>query len=344
MLNHREMLDRVNSAARVAILLALLCFCSATSSYSFPDDAACAGASGMAMPGPGNLLTVDQSGKGDYRKIHEAIAAAPVNSSARTVILIKPGVYKEKIVVPVDKPNITLFGTSANTTVITWNEPWLSTDTSPTVTVRASDFVASRLTFRNTFGTSKQAIAVRVAGDRAAFYGCSFSSFQDTLLDDNGRHYYCGCYIEGGTDFICGNGRALFEKCHLHSTSLTGGAFTAQKRASESNYTGYSFVGCKLTGVGVSTSILGRPWEPYSRVVFALTYMSAAVSPRGWNDWNHTANQRTAFYGQYQCYGQGAKTDGRVKWARNLSPTEAAPFMTKAWIDGQQWLPKQPAS
>ena len=78
-MNHREMLHRVNSAARVAILLALLCFCSATSSYSFPDDTACARDSGMAMPGPGNLLTVDQSGKGDYRKIHEAIAAAPVS-------------------------------------------------------------------------------------------------------------------------------------------------------------------------------------------------------------------------------------------------------------------------
>lgn len=79
------------------------------------------------------------------------------------------------------------------------------------------------------------------------------------------------------------------QKCHLHSTSPKGGAFTAQKRLSESNHTGYSFVGCKLTGVGVGTSILGRPWGPYSRVVFALTYMSAAVSPRGWEDWNHHA-------------------------------------------------------
>jgi pectinesterase len=64
---------------------------------------------------------------------------------------------------------------------------------------------------QNTFGDSKAAVAVRVAGDRAAFYGCSFLSFQDTLLDDAGRHYYRGCYVEGGTDFIFGNGQALFD-------------------------------------------------------------------------------------------------------------------------------------
>ncbi|CAM0881831.1 unnamed protein product [Alopecurus aequalis] len=317
------MLNRVDMPAKAAaatILLALLC--------------AMAGSS--AMPGSiGNLLTVDQSGKGDYRKIQDAIEAVPANNSAGTVIRINPGVYREKIVV--NKPNITLTGTSANTTVITWNESWVSTD-SPTFSVLASDFVAKRLTFQNTFGDSAAAVAVRVAGDRAAFYGCSFLSFQDTLLDDAGRHYYRGCYVEGGTDFIFGNGRALFDKCHLHSTSRIGGAFTAQQRSSESEETGYSFVGCKLTGVGVATSILGRPWGPYSRVVFALSYMSSTVSPHGWDDWGDSHKQRTAFYGQYQCYGEGSKTDGRVAWSRNLSQTEAAPFITKAWVGGQQWL------
>lgn len=36
-------------------------------------------------------------------------------------------------------------------------------------------------------------------------------SHQDTLLDDVGRHYYKNCYIEGDTDFICGNAASLFE-------------------------------------------------------------------------------------------------------------------------------------
>uniref|UniRef100_A0ACD5VHK7 Uncharacterized protein n=2 Tax=Avena sativa TaxID=4498 RepID=A0ACD5VHK7_AVESA len=324
------MLNRVDSPARAAaatLLLALLCLCSSSSDT--------AGANAMPGGSISNLLTVDQSGKGDHRKIQDAIDAVPANNSAGVVIRIKPGVYREKVVV--NKPHITLTGTSAHATVITWNESWVTAD-SPTVSVLASDFVAKRLTFQNTFGDRGAAVAVRVAGDRAAFYGCSFLSFQDTLLDDTGRHYYRGCYVEGGTDFIFGNGQALFEKCHLHSTSRIGGAFTAQQRSSESQNTGYSFVGCKLTGVGVATSILGRPWGPYSRVVFALSYMSHTVSPQGWDDWGDSNKQRTAFYGQYQCYGQGSKTDRRVAWSRNLSQTEAAPFITKAWVGGQRWL------
>lgn len=41
--------------------------------------------------------------------------------------------------------------------------------------------------------------------------GCRIMSHQDTLLDDVGRHYYKNCYIEGDTDFICGNAASLFE-------------------------------------------------------------------------------------------------------------------------------------
>ncbi|WVZ69548.1 hypothetical protein U9M48_018319 [Paspalum notatum var. saurae] len=196
---------------------------------------------------------------------------------------------------------------------------------------------SSLIDLQNTFGSSGPAVAVRVAGDRAAFYGCRFVSSQDTLLDDTGRHYYRGCYVEGATDLICGNGKALFDKCHLHSTSPVGGAgaFTAHRRSSESEDTGFSFVGCRLTGLGVATSILGRPRGPCSRVVFALSYMSSTVSPEGWDDdCSDPAKRRcrTAFYGQYQCYGEGSKIDGRVAWSRDLSQAEAAPFITKVWL------------
>ncbi|CAL4955548.1 unnamed protein product [Urochloa decumbens] len=290
------------------------------------------------MPGSRQLvLTVDQSGRGDHRRIQDAIDAAPANGSGGSVVVIriKPGVYREKVVVA--KPCVTLVGTSTSSTVITWNESWVAAE-SPTVSVLAPDFIAKRLTFQNTFGSGGPAVAMRVAGDRAAFYGCTFLSFQNTLLDDMGRHYYRGCYIQGGTDFVFGNAKALFDKCHLHSTSLVGGAFTAHKRSSETEDTGFSFVGCKLTGLGVGTSMLGRPWGPFSRVVFALSYMSSTVRPEGWHDWSDPAKQRTPFYGQYQCYGEGSKTDGRVAWSHDLSQAEAAPFITKVWVGGQEWL------
>lgn len=56
-----------------------------------------------------------------------------------------------------------------------------------------------------------QALALRIAGDQAAFYGCGFYGAQDTLHDDRGRHYFKECFIEGSIDFIFGNGRSLYE-------------------------------------------------------------------------------------------------------------------------------------
>ncbi|KAK4599795.1 hypothetical protein RGQ29_009724 [Quercus rubra] len=287
------------------------------------------------------LIRVDQSGKGDYKKIQDAINAVPSNNLELVFIWVKPGIYKEQIVVPVDKPFITLSGTNTTGTIITWND---SGDIfqSPTFTVLASDFVGRFLTIQNTFGAGNKAVALRVSGDRAAFYNCRILSHQDTLLDDTGRHYYKNCYIEGDTDFICGDAASLFEKCHLHSLSEGVGAITAQRRESPAENTGFTFLGCKITGV--KTALLGRPWGAYSRVVFAFTYMSNVILPQGWDDWGDSSKQSTSYYGQYKCSGPGAITSRRVQWSHNLTIQEAAPFLTMDLIGGKSWIRPAPTS
>jgi pectin methylesterase-like acyl-CoA thioesterase len=54
-------------------------------------------------------------------------------------------------------------------------------------------------------------VALRIAGDRAAFYGCGFYGAQDTLNDDRGRHYFIECFIQGSIDFIFGSARSLYQ-------------------------------------------------------------------------------------------------------------------------------------
>lgn len=56
-----------------------------------------------------------------------------------------------------------------------------------------------------------QAVAIRVNGDQASFWGCGFFGAQDTLHDDRGRHYFKECYIQGSIDFIFGNAKSLYE-------------------------------------------------------------------------------------------------------------------------------------
>ena len=83
------------------------------------------------------------------------------------------------------------------------------------------------------------------------------------------------------------------QRCHLHSTAENEGAITAQQRSSPLENTGFTFLGGKITGAG--STVLGRPWGSYSRVVFALTYMSSVILPEGWNDWGDPRKQRYSY-------------------------------------------------
>ncbi|XP_007224036.2 putative pectinesterase 11 [Prunus persica] len=282
----------------------------------------------QAPPTPPISLTVDQSGNGDYTKIQDAIDAVPSNNAKRVSILVRPGVYQEKINVPVDKPFITMSGTNTEHTIITWNQAGWINQTS-VFTVWASDFIGRQLTIQNTYGTGDKTVALRVSGDRAAFYGCRILSHQDALFDEIGKHYYKDCYIQGDTDFIFGSADSLYENCHLHTLSGQNGAITAQRRTSPSEESGFTFLWCNITGV--KTALLGRPWGPYARVIFAYTRMSNVILPQGWDSWRLSPyNLSKVFYGEYNCFGPGAVTTRRVNWAHKLTTREFAPFMAQA--------------
>ncbi|KAK9743425.1 hypothetical protein RND81_03G238200 [Saponaria officinalis] len=269
------------------------------------------------------LIIVDQSGKGDFKRIQDAIDSVPFNNVDSILIRVEPGTYNEKIVVPSNKPFIILSGRIAEKTIITradYGDIW----TSPTFTVLAPDFIGRYLTIQNTHGEGAKAVALRVSSDRAEFQACRITSYQDTLLDEQGRHFYSNCYIEGGTDFIFGDADSLFQNCHIHSISERNGAITAQQRMQPGEDTGFYFVGCRITGINSCT--LGRPWGPYSRVVFIECYMSNVVIPQGWDDWAKPFTHRSVYYGEYKCYGPGANRSKRVTWSRSLTVQEVSTF------------------
>lgn len=94
------------------------------------------------------FITVDKSGNGDYTKIQYAIDAVPSGNAQLVFIWVKPGVYHEKVVVPSDKPYITVSGTgTAHETVITWNECGEIQDVA-VFTVLATDFIGRFITIQ----------------------------------------------------------------------------------------------------------------------------------------------------------------------------------------------------
>jgi pectinesterase len=65
---------------------------------------------------------------------------------------------------------------------------------------------------------------------------------------------------------------------------------TAQARNKEDD-TGFSFVHCKVNGIGKG-AFLGRAWTERPRVVFAFTTMSSVINPGGWSDNQHPERDR----------------------------------------------------
>lgn len=53
----------------------------------------------------------------------------------------------------------------------------------------------------------------------------------------------------------------------------------------------------------------------------------------------HTFKHRTVLFGEYDCRGSGADYTNRAPYAKQLTESEAAPYLDASYIDGYSWLP-----
>lgn len=275
-------------------------------------------------------FVVAKDGSGDFFSVQEAINAVPdFRKNVRTTILVKRGVYKEKIVIPASKINLSLIGEDGS--VLSYDDyadklncfgEKTGTSGSASCYIYAPDFYAENLTFENTSGPVGQAVACFVSADRAYFKHCRFLGWQDTLYTygKGCRQYYEDCYIEGTVDFIFGWSTAVFNRCHIHSK--TKGYVTAPSTDQGQKY-GYVFYDCRLTAdEGVTGVYLSRPWRPYAQAVFVRCDLGGHIMPAGWNNWGNVENEKTAFYAEYQSRGAGANPKARASFSHQLHNLE----------------------
>lgn len=295
---------------------------------------------------------VAKDGSGDFFTIQEAIDAVPdFRKKGRTTIYIREGVYKEKVILPESKINVSFIGESRTKTILTYDDyaskmnvfgEEMSTSGSASFYVYAPDFIAENMTFENSAGPVGQAVAVFVSGDRSVFRNCRFLGFQDTLYtyDKDSRQYYEGCYIEGTVDFIFGKSTAWFENCTIHS-KRSEGYLTAAATPAGKSY-GYVFHNCRLTADrSVENVYLGRPWRPFARTLFIECDMGSHISPEGWHNWRKPDAEKTTFYGEYKSRGEGGNCEDRVSWSHQLTKKEANRITLKKVLGGNdEWNPQ----
>src|SRR5687767_1719449 len=118
----------------------------------------------VPVPPYPKILIVAQDESGDYKTIQEAVNAVRDLSQEQVTIRIRPGIYREKLVIPSWKKKVSLLGESNKNTIITNNDysgkdypggkdafgrSKYSTYTSYTVLVQGDDFMAENITIEN---------------------------------------------------------------------------------------------------------------------------------------------------------------------------------------------------
>ena len=270
-------------------------------------------------------LVVAKDGSGDFMTVQEAINAVPDYNSEEIKILIAPGTYKEKLVVPESKSHVTLIARSEGEVIIT-NDDYagktslvtgrkLGTSGSSTAYIYAPCFEAIGIVFENTASNESyaqggrsvgQAVAVLVAGDCVVFRRCKFLGHQDTLYaygrksDPKTPEAVAAAKTQRIPENL--QSRQYYEDCYIAGTvdyifgwatayfnrcelHCLGDGYVTAAATPQGQTYGYVFNECHITAEPGVQTYLGRPWRHYAQTVFVNCTMDECVRPQGWQTW-----------------------------------------------------------
>jgi pectinesterase len=306
-----------------------------------------------AQASDATTVQVGHNLKVGYASVQAAVDALPETGGT---VEIAAGTYREKLVIA--KSNVKLVGTSKKPedVVLVWGDSHISaggTGKSASVWASGDGFEAHNLTMQNDYhlhnAEKSQAVALRLTADRAVLTNVRLLGAQDTLYaaskspDSPSRQYFRDCYIEGHVDFIFGDAKAFFDRCHIHGIANDIVMITAQSKVKPEQDSGYVFDRCRITAdAGVKELWLGRAWRPYATVVFMRTRIDAPLQPAGWREWTPgtTETFKTATYREYQSTGQGASIATRETSSRQLTRAETKTWSLKKILGGTDgWSP-----
>ena len=219
---------RIGVACTLALLLSNLAHSAAPAPLPFKPD-----------------LIVAADGSGDFTSVHAAVQSISRTNRERRVILVKDGVYTEKV--RADAPFITLRGESRGGTRLEFGQARTESRDERGVGVlnlgaTAHDFVLENLTVKNTHGVlGVHAFAIYGLADRTVIVDCdvlsqgndtlslwrgraeneavvaaSMSEANETVWREGGRYYHARLNVVGSVDFICPRGW-----CYMKDSTIT---------------------------------------------------------------------------------------------------------------------------
>jgi pectinesterase len=312
---------------------------------------------------PGPDLVVAADGSGNCRTIQEAMDSLPTQVRERKIVLVRNGVYREKILV--NAHCVTLRGESRGGTRIEF--PQLNDEFNKTpdrlgrgvVNVEGDDFVLENITVANTAGQiGPHAFALYGKGDRTVVIDSDvLSEGADTVSlwkGESGRYYHARCHFRGSVDFVCPRGWCYMTDCDLFEVKDTAAIWHDGKMGKDMKFV---IRRCRIDGV--QNFVLSRHHAD-AQFYFLDCVFSEAMRDRAPARVIYPLNgekpspadlKRNADYDKINVYGErcyfsGCRREGgNYSWhADNLSTAEGSPKpgqITAKWTFGGTWDPER---
>jgi pectin methylesterase-like acyl-CoA thioesterase len=257
---------------------------------------------------------------GDF-KTAMAAASSAASSGKRFYIFFPNGEYNigaltgnSNQMTTFTTSNISFIGQSADSTVI-YNKS-LNEGISITATLyfsNANNLYLQDLTILNkanygdpsTYSTTGRHVAVMEQGNNIIYNRVKLLSTQDTYYTKGNRTYWENGEIHGTTDFICGGGDILFNKCLIYTDKNS----TITAPATSTSW-GYVFLNCTIDG-SVTTYKLGRSWNNAPKCVYINTIMKKLPAAAGWGDPMNVVPSLFAEYNSKNASGAAVDLSGR---------------------------------
>jgi len=312
--------------------------------------------------GPDIVVAAD--GSGGFKAIQAALDSIPKDNHQRVVILIKDGVYREKV--RIDAHCVTLRGQSRKGTRIEFPQFSVDFNKAPDsigraiVNINGDDVVLENLTAANTAPVDnspdskssnvyfRHAITLYGNGDRTITLDCDLlSDGADTVSlwrGDRGRYYHARCHFRGGTDFVCPRGWCYITDCTFDELRRTATLWHDGSRDRDQKLV----VRHGRFG-GVDGWLLGRHHADAQFYLldchFSDTMADRPVARVRYDDpKKDEAVARNNRWGE-RCYYHNCHREGDdFAWFRdNLASAEGSPTpdqVTAAWTFGGTWDPE----
>ena len=303
-------------------------------------------------PGERADVIVAQDGSGDFRTIQQALDAVPKNNAVNTIILVRNGVYREKLFIAAS--HLSIVGEDRDATRIEYAELrkiWRETHPNDygaaviNIADDVTDLVLANLTVRNDYGSlhdeHDHQFAIRSGAGTtriSILHAKILADGGDTLSLWNpasGMYYHSDCDFEGWVDYVCPRGWAYVTNSRFFGHNLTASIWHDGSKDPDSK-----FVIRRSRFDGVKGFPLGRNNRDGQFFLLDCRF-SANMAERP--IYRPSASETYLFPERYY-YWNNHREGGDFTWfADNLKSADTSPYpraVTARWTFAGRWDPE----